>query len=132
MIWQSKHFMRSELECKHCGKMEYTEKGLQALDELREAYGWPMIVLSGYRCPVHNDAVSSTGTTGPHTVTANDNVAVDIRVFGSAALLLVRYAIGQGWTGIGVRQNGPQHARFIHLDRIKPGGKHPRPWIWTY
>ena len=93
------------------------------LDALREAYGKPIIITSGYRCPPYNDIISSTGTSGPHTT----GMAVDVAVDRQNAYNLLKIAMNSGWTGIGVNQKGDK--RFLHLDRL---GGDMRPWIWSY
>ena len=47
---------------------------LDLLQTARENLG-PLQITSAYRCPSHNDSVSSTGMAGPHTT----GLAVDIR-----------------------------------------------------
>jgi len=120
----TKHFHIEELACKCCGQMGFAPDFLQALESLRVAYGKPMIVSSGYRCPKHNGDVSTTGGSGPHTIGA-----VDVLVRGADALHLIDVALGAGWTGFGISQKGA--SRFIHLDRLNDVG-HPRPIIWSY
>lgn len=92
------------------------------LDKLRGAYGAPLKVSSGYRCPAHNRVVSSTGADGPHTT----GLAVDFAVDRANAHKLLTVAVQLGFRGIGVQQKGP--GRFIHLDDIQEG----RPTIWSY
>ena len=50
------HFKISELVCKHCGQgAGYIQPALMAaLERVRERYGKPMLVTSGYRCALHN------------------------------------------------------------------------------
>ena len=83
-----------------------------------------MSLSSAYRCPDHNDAVSSTGRNGPHTIGA-----ADVKVSGAKAKELLMAACDAGATGIGVSQKGPHAARFIHIDRLEGDS---RPWIWSY
>lgn len=58
-----KYFTDKELCCKHCGQLPPSVKENitalvdHVLDPLREAYGKPVYVTSGYRCPAHNTAV---------------------------------------------------------------------------
>ncbi|MCR5064927.1 MAG: peptidase M15 [Bacteroidales bacterium] len=58
-----KHFSTQELVCKHCGQLPPSVKeNIEALvdnvlDPLREQYGKPVYVTSGYRCLRHNTAV---------------------------------------------------------------------------
>lgn len=122
-----KYFKIEEFACKHCGECRMDPFFLERVDRLREYYQRPLIVSSGYRCPVHNAAVSSTGPTGPHTT----GHAADFLVSHGKAVDLLRVAINmQAFTGIGINQKGS--SRFIHLDDLpnKPG--QPRPTIWSY
>lgn len=84
-----------------------------------------MPVNSGARCPAYNNKVSGTGLTGPHT-----KGAIDVGVRGDQALTVVRIALEEGFTGIGVSQKGDK--RFIHLDDLPNAPGQPRPTIWSY
>ncbi|MEO5364676.1 MAG: D-Ala-D-Ala carboxypeptidase family metallohydrolase [Magnetococcus sp. DMHC-8] len=99
------------------------------LEKLRTAFGQPMVVTSGFRCPNYNMQASHTGPCGPHTT----GKAVDIQISGADAHRLLTLALQQGcFTGIGISQAGPHNTRFIHLDTIEPGPGRPRPTVWTY
>lgn len=133
MNWSDiKHFDPSEFAC-HCGECESTGEEMNLhfvakLEQLRERFQNPMIVTSGYRCPEHNNNVSSTGLDGPHTT----GRAADILVSGEEAFHLMQQCSLGGWmSGIGINQRGPYEKRFIHLDDLK-GPDHPRPRVWTY
>ncbi len=118
------NFTREELACKcGCGQSIEDELFLYHLQRLREMFGEPMIVSSGFRCPQHNNNISSTGLTGPHT-----KAAVDIKVSGPEAFRLMWLAISCGFEGIGINQKGEIHQRFIHFDRLKNN----RPRVWSY
>ena len=95
---------------------------MRRLDALRHSFGEPMIVTSGYRCPAHNDNVSTTGLDGPHTT----GRAADIGISGAAALDLVLLS---NFGGLGINQKGPHEKRFIHLDDLDGP---TRPRIWSY
>lgn len=127
MHWPWEHFTQAEMACRHCGEYKVDPDFMNRLEELREAYGLPMIVTSGYRCPDHNAVVSSTGRTGPHC----SGRAVDIAVYGERYHRLLHLALDHGFTGIGSHQRGPHGKRFLHLDDLG-NGLHPRPWGWTY
>ncbi len=120
------HFAEAEMRCKGSGRCAMDPTFMDRLEALRVAFGRPMPVTSGYRAPEHNAKVSATGRDGPHTT----GRAVDVAVAGAEALTLVGLAIARGFTGIGVAQKGA--ARFIHLDDLSPGGRHPRPALWSY
>lgn len=98
------------------------------LERLRTQLGWPFTITSGARCPKHNAEVADTGADGPHT----KGQAFDIAVCGTHALELVDHARDVGFTGIGVKQKGPQGQRIIHIDDLPDAIGQPRPWIWSY
>ena len=123
------HFSRNELECHcRCGQMEMDHEFLNRLESLRIAFGKPMPISSGFRCPTYNAQVSGTGFTGPHIT----GKAVDVAISGEEAFELLALALAHGFTGIGLKQNGPHNKRFIHLDLIENSPGRPRPRIWTY
>ena len=104
------------------------KKFMHRLEELRSAYGRPMVISSAYRCPDHNSRVSKTGRDGPHTT----GQAIDILVSGQDAYELLFFAIGYGFAGLGINQSGPSSQRFVHLDRLESLSSRPRPSIWSY
>jgi zinc D-Ala-D-Ala carboxypeptidase len=128
MPW--KYFRPDEFRCKgvNCcgGANQIRTAFVDRLDVLRSRCGFPLVVTSGYRCPVHNARVSSTGDHGPHTT----GMAVDIAVSRHRAWKLIGEALAMGFTGIGIKQHGTD--RFVHLDDLKEPIHAPRPTIWTY
>jgi uncharacterized protein YcbK (DUF882 family) len=132
----SPHFSRIELECHHCGAMPWTHDTLLNLEGLRVAYGRPMKISSGYRCPDHPREAAKWSTSGAHTTTVPGEYAIDVVVSGRDAADLVRIAMAMLWPidrgGIGIAQMG-EVGRFIHIDNVAPllPGR-PRPWIWSY
>lgn len=122
----AKHFLLSEFSCKGtdcCGGENLIKEELvDLLDLLHETYGGVMIVSSGYRCPKHNQAVSTTGADGPHTT----GLSVDIACSGAAAAKLLELALQMRFTGIGINQKGA--GRFVHLDLVPRPGRQ----IWSY
>lgn len=104
----------------------YINKGfLDKLQELRNRCGFGLEISSYYRSPEYNDRISSTGRKGPHTTAR----AIDILINGAKAHTLLLHACAMGFTGIGVRQNGPWDKRIIHLDDLETA---KRPRVWTY
>ncbi len=125
MTWR--HFNLDEFRCNCCLENEISTKFVDMVDELREQLGFPLIVSSGYRCPAHNDRVSSTGRDGPHTT----GKASDFKVHGRQAHALINAALQAGFTGIGIHQRGDMQKRFIHLDILTEPERF-RPTVWTY
>lgn len=125
MTWR--HFTIDEFTCKcGCGRNEMSPQFIDLLDDLREACGFPLPVTSGYRCPDHNEKVSSTGRTGPHTT----GRAADLGVSHKQAFEALTWAARMEFTGIGLNQKGA--ARFVHLDDLPAAEGQPRPTVWSY
>jgi uncharacterized protein YcbK (DUF882 family) len=95
---------------------------MSKLQQLRNAYGKPMAITSGYRCPEHPIEVKKV-TPGAHS----SGLACDVAVQGNDAYHLLKLAFGLEFTGIGVQQKGG--GRFIHLDTMRSP---PRPNVWSY
>jgi uncharacterized protein YcbK (DUF882 family) len=95
---------------------------------LREEWGHPIHLSSAFRCPTYNQQMSRTGRQGPHTT----GRAVDILIYGAEALALLDLALAHGYTGIGIKQTGPQTQRYLHLDDLEDAPGQPRPWLWSY
>lgn len=73
---QIKNFKLDEFRCRHCKKLKLNINLLLKLEDLRKAIGdKPMIINSGYRCPIHNKAVG--GIKNSEHLKGN---AADIRV----------------------------------------------------
>ena len=128
LVTETEHFSRRELACR-CGVCDdgMDDVFMANLERLRVAFGRPMVVTSGHRCPDHNKRVASTGRDGPHT----HRRAVDVQVARGEAYHLVRIALGQGtFSGIGLKQHGM--GRFVHLDDLPAAPGRPRPTVWTY
>jgi uncharacterized protein YcbK (DUF882 family) len=97
-------------------------KLLSMLDELREEYGYPIILNSSYRSPDHPiEAVKSNP--GEHTYGA----AVDIKCAGGENTFnLVAAAIKVGFKRIGISRK----SNFVHVGIGYPNA--PETTIWTY
>jgi len=135
-LMATKHFSDKELACRCCGVAKMQPAFMEALERIRVEMNMPLNLSSAFRCAKHNAAVSSTGAHGPHTDHGEGGQAVDIKISGASALLLLSVARKHSMSGIGVKQNGPAGGRFIHLDNLgteytkNTGG--PRPWVWSY
>ena len=117
------NFKAAEFKCTHCGADGVKPELLDKIQALRTAYGKPMKVTSGYRCPQH-PIEAKKSTPGAHAL----GLACDIGVEGGEAYSVLKLAFAAGFTGIGVQQKGS--GRFIHLD-IR-NGELPGPTVWSY
>jgi uncharacterized protein YcbK (DUF882 family) len=117
------NFKAEEFKCQHCGADGITEPLVAKVQELRNRYGKPMRITSGYRCPKHPVEIVKTAP-GAHSL----GLAADIGVEGAEAYQVLKIALELGFTGIGVQQKGS--GRFIHLD-IRTG-QLPTPAVWSY
>lgn len=117
--WSWPHFTISELACRCEGRFcggEYVHNSdfLEALEQLREAVGRPLIITSGHRCAQWNAAV------GGAPLSQHKAIAADIAVAGHDRQRLLNAARRTGFTGIGLART------FLHLDR------RARPATWFY
>ena len=98
------------------------EKLLAMLDNLREAFGYPIKLTSTYRSPDH-PIEAKKSKPGEHAYGA----AVDIAcVGGEATYKLVKAAIEVGFTRIGISRKN----NFVHVGIGYDGA--PPMTIWTY
>jgi uncharacterized protein YcbK (DUF882 family) len=116
------NFKADEFSCKHCGQNKMQPEFMDKLQELRNLYGKPMKITSGYRCPKHPIEAAKKAS-GAHST----GLAADIGVDGGEAHKILSLAMQLGFTGIGVQQKGA--GRFIHVDLVKSP---PRPNVWSY
>ena len=122
--WKEKwvNFSLDEFKCQcGCGYVSVHSDLLDLLQIARNVLG-PITITSAYRCPDHNDKVSSTGLSGPHTTSK----ACDIHVSNSQhRKLLIDYFTNKV-TGLGIAKT------FIHIDIISPEELSHRPNCWLY
>tara|TARA_R110002033_G_scaffold76393_1_gene128077 strand:- start:1157 stop:1561 length:405 start_codon:yes stop_codon:yes gene_type:complete len=120
------NFSFTEMACQETGECRIDETMMDRLQQLRDNYGFPLTITSGYRSPRHSIEAAKE-TPGTHA----KGRAVDIACNGVEALDLIEEALEVRFTGFGVQQKGEN--RFLHLDDLGPG-EHtaPRPTIWSY
>ena len=123
-----KFFTTEELECKETQQCNMDDLFMQKLIDLRQHFGKPIHISSGYRSREHSAELrkGKGKNNGPHTY----GKAVDIIVRGGDAHEIVRLAMWLGFTGIGVAQSG--YSRFIHLDMCGDYEGKSRPALWSY
>lgn len=117
-----KNFEPYEFDCKHSGENKMRPEFMQKLQHLRDKFGKPMPINSGYRSPTH-PIEARKSKPGKHA----EGIAADIGVRGADAVELLKLALELGFTGIGIAQKGG--SRFIHLDISTDEN---RPTIWSY
>ena len=118
------NFTEAEMRCKcGCGRADMKPSFMMTLQRVRNAFGRPMVVNSGFRCP---DYDKSIGGVGIHP----KGRSADIRVSGEKAYHLLGCAYAMDVRGIGLKQHGAWASRFMHLD-TEGGRKRPRVWSYT-
>lgn len=116
IVTDSRYFRLDELRCKGrncCGQaLKVNARLLELLDAIRERFGAPLFVNSGYRCPAHNRLVG--GSADSQHMRGN---AADIRP-GVNALRRFPELVGICGEleppGMGVYANGA--GSFVHVD----------------
>lgn len=119
--WRWDNFTPDEIRSKGNGEIIIDPAFMDRIQKLREWCGFALPVSSGYRDPEYNALVSSTGENGPHT-----KGAIDLKVSGEKAHILLGHAFTMGFMGIGVSQKGPHSSRFIHIDNRE------KRTLWSY
>jgi uncharacterized protein YcbK (DUF882 family) len=115
------YFTKAEFDCKHTGKNDMQPEFMAKLQLLREKYGRPMIVTSGYRHWTHPVEARKGHTTGEHTRGTCADIAC---TSGAERYKIIQLALQLGFPRIGIAKN------FIHLGI--GGAGLPSPTIWDY
>ena len=121
------NFSPDEFKCQGSGELKISPVILDFCQAIRKMHGKGDSINSGYRCPDHNNSVSSTGMDGPHTT----GFAVDIGTNTQTQYKLIRFALNYNpqAMGIGVAKT------FTHIDFLTTdnGDKYVvRPNVWKY
>ncbi len=97
MDWsQFKNFSQNEFACTFTGQCEMNESFLKKLQSLRELYGKPMRITSGFRHTTHPIEAKKIKA-GVHTL----GHAADVACSGREAFQLITLALKVGMTGLG-------------------------------
>lgn len=104
-----RHFSDAELTCKHCGAEGCTDELKQALDDLRELAGVPIVVDDAFRCEEHNAAVGGV----PHSEHPRGEAA-DIKIHGKT--LQEMYDLARQIPAFANGGIGVYDGNFIHVD----------------
>lgn len=109
-LYLSANFKVKEFACKHCGTVKIDEKLVNYLQNIREHFGQPVTINSGYRCASHNKAVGGSSNSY-HT----KGMAADIAVKNVAPAEVAKYAESIGILGIGLYETD-KDGYFVHID----------------
>ena len=121
----SRNFSRSEFACPHCGEVEIDPLLVATLQRIRDKAG-PVVVTSGYRCPVHNEAAG-----GENNSQHIYGRAADIYVPGmsqAALLAMVRKMTVNEDIYAGYAYAIKNSKRAIHIDVRIPESQTVRGW----
>lgn len=119
----AKWFTDEEFSCNHCG--ELPEGGMnpilvERLDRLREMYGHPIYVSSGYRCTEHNQAVG--GVSDSQHIKGN---ACDIWVNGDYQAFYNLVINSELFDSVGYYP----YQEFVHVD-VRDNGESSNQYRW--
>ena len=117
------NFELKEFVCQcGCNEVKISSALIDIIQLARTHLGYPLQITSAYRCPTHNDNVSSTGLAGPHTT----GMAVDILVENSRQRKEMIDFFTNKVTGLGIAKT------FLHIDIIQNEDLSHRPNCWLY
>jgi hypothetical protein len=112
------NFKVEEFICRDgCGKVFIHPDLIPNLERIREIYNQPMIITSGYRCPVHNALIGG----GPEHVRGE---AADVYCAGDAD----RFKFLSACFAVGIKRIGIDRS-FVHVGISKAL---PSPVVWLY
>lgn len=109
----STYFNSTEFDCHGSGCCSQTlinETLVEYLQKIREHFGKPITITSGYRCAIHNANVG--GATGSRHSKGD---AADIVVSGVTPAEVAKYAESIGILGIGLYETNAD-GHFVHID----------------
>ena len=109
----STNFKSTEFDCHGdgcCTKTEIDTKLVEYLQKIRDHFGKPLNISSGYRCAKHNKNVG--GVTGSRHLKGQ---AADIYINGVAPVDIARYAESINILGIGLYETDAD-GHFVHID----------------
>jgi uncharacterized protein YcbK (DUF882 family) len=121
----SPHFNSKEFECncKKCDWQYIEDSLLQKLEKVRELYGKPIKITSGYRCPEHNRAIGGAANSSHVSGMAVDIQPSVVILDELDDLYDICYNI---FDNIGDGRN----KGFIHVDVRPPKSSGKRTWLY--
>ena len=109
----STNFKSTEFDCHGsgcCSTTQVDEKLVEYLQNIRNHFGKPVNISSGYRCATHNKNIG--GATGSKH---SKGQAADIYINGVAPAEIAKYAESIGILGIGLYETNAD-GHFVHVD----------------
>lgn len=109
----SKNFTSNEFDCKGtncCATTKIDGKLVKYLQKIRDHFGKPVTITSGYRCETHNKKIGGA-TRSYHSL----GQAADIVVSGVSSREVAKYAESIGILGIGLYETS-KDGYFTHVD----------------
>ena len=113
LVQLSTNFNSTEFDCHGngcCNETLIDSKLVDYLQKIRNHFGKPITINSGYRCTTHNKAIG--GATGSRHTKGD---AADISVKDIAPIEVARYAENIGILGIGLYETD-KDGYFVHID----------------
>lgn len=110
----SANFRVSEFDCNGSGCCSTTQIDSQLVDylqKIRDHFGAPVTISSGYRCEKHNAKAANAASKSRHIY----GMAADIKVQGVAPAEVAKYAESIGVLGIGLYDT-EKDGHFVHID----------------
>lgn len=92
-------------KCSRCSTLKVDDLLVDYVQKIREHFGKPLVINSGYRCKSHNAEVG-----GASKSKHMDGMAADIRISGVEPTEIAKYAESLGILGIGLYDS------FVHID----------------
>lgn len=114
----SKNFKVREMACKcsRCSTVPVDEELVGIIQKIRDHFGVPVNINSGYRCPAHNAETPNSSKNSRHM----KGMAADIVVKGVKPREVAKYAESIGVRGIGLYETD-KDGHFVHVDTRSPG-----------
>ena len=109
----STNFKSTEFDCHGngcCTQTQIDDTLIEYVQKIRNHFGKPVTVSSGYRCATHNKNIG--GATGSRH---SKGQAADIYISGVAPAEIAKYAESIGILGIGLYETD-KDGHFVHVD----------------
>lgn len=105
------NFSPREFDCKQTGDNKMRPEFMELLQAVRDSWGKPIKINSGYRSP-HHSVEKGKDRPGTHTY----GIAADIMISGADVASFITLCYSYGVRRFGLQQKGPFTSRFIHID----------------